>query len=316
MILSTGEALFDMISVDVDGRRLFEPVIGGSPLNVALGLSRLGRDTAYLTSLSTDMFGDRLWEFLGREGIDRRFVVRAARPTTMAFVAIDAAGQPNYAFYADAAADRSLTEADLPTVLPDELACVHFGSVSLVLEPTASTLHGFLKRVGETRVISLDPNIRASLIGDRPAYLARFADVLARADLVKASIEDVEWLYGETDAAAVAERWSLAGPRLAVVTDGGRGATVAVAGRSRFVPAVPVTVIDTVGAGDTFQAALIDRLADRDLLSKAKLATVDLDTLEPVIRFAAAAAALTCSRRGADLPRLAEVRAFMAERGL
>jgi fructokinase len=316
MILSTGEALFDMIAVDVDGRRLFEPVIGGSPLNVAFGLARLGRDVAHLTALSTDMFGDLLWDFLGREGIDRRFVVRTPRPTTMAYVALDAAGQPHYAFYAEGAADRSLEPADLPRALPAEIACVHFASVSLALEPTASTLHGFAAAVAASRVVSVDPNIRPSVIADRALFSARFAELLGRADLIKASVEDVQWLYGESDAGAVARRWSLSGPKIAVVTDGGRGACVAIGGRSLDIPAVPVDVADTVGAGDTFQANLLDRLADLGALTKPGLAEIDLATIEPIVRFAAAAAALTCSRRGADLPRLSEVRAFVAERGL
>jgi fructokinase len=316
MILSTGEALFDMIAVDVGGRRLFEPVIGGSPLNVAFGLARLGRDVAYLTALSTDMFGDLLWDFLGREGIDRRFVVRTPRPTTMAYVALDETGQPHYAFHAEGAADRSLTPADLPATLPAEIACVHFASVSLALEPTASTLHDFSAEIAASRVISVDPNIRPSVIADRGLFTGRFAALLARADLVKASVEDTGWLYGETDAAAVARRWSQSGPKIAVVTDGGRGSSVAIGGMSLDVPALPVDVVDTVGAGDTFQAALLDRLDDIGALTKDGLAGLDLAAIEPIVRFAAAAAAVTCSRRGADLPRPAEVRAFMAERGL
>jgi fructokinase len=316
MILSAGEALFDMIAVDADGHRLFEPVIGGSPLNVALGLARLGRDVAFLTQLSTDMFGDWLWDFMGAEAIDRRWVVRAPRPTTMAYVALDASGQPHYAFYAEAAADRSLTPETLPTGLPDEVACVHFGSVSLALEPTASTLLGFAEEIAPHRVISIDPNIRPSLIADRTLHRRRIDRLIARADVVKASNEDVEWLYGESDVEAVARRWSTAGPRIAVVTDGDRGSVAAIGGVGLRIPAVSVEVVDTVGAGDTFQAALLDRLAESGVLTKAGIGSIDLAGLEPAVRFAAAAAALTCSRRGADLPRLDEVRAFMAERGL
>jgi fructokinase len=311
MILSTGEALVDMIAVDIDGRRLFEPVIGGSPLNVALGLARLGRPAGHLTKLSTDMFGEAIAAFMDREGIDRRFVRRSARPTTMVYVALDPAGVPSYAFHLEGSADRSMSLDDLPGELPAEIDAIHFASISLYLEPTATTLRTLMRREAGRRFLSLDPNIRPSVMTDRAAYLDRFDELLAHADLIKASTEDVAWLHPGESAEAVAARWSRSGPVLAVVTDGEHGVVAAIDGRTLSVPSVAVEVVDTVGAGDTFQAALLDRLADSGRLSRAALRGTNVDDLRPALEFAAAAAALTCTRRGADLPRFDEVTAFI-----
>lgn len=315
MILAAGEALFDMIGTPVGAGQAFLPVYGGSPLNVALGLSRLGRSVAYLTKLSTDYFGEALHDFMVREGIDTRFVVRApGAQTTLAFVAFDGAGHPAYSFYAAGAADRSMTEADLPAALDPAIKAVHFGSISLALEPTATTLFSFLKQVSASRVVALDPNVRASIIADRTLWLERFATMRAHADIVKASAEDVAWIEGDdADAEEVARRWSTEGPAVAFVTDGGRGVAVAVDGESVFVPSFAVEVTDTVGAGDTFQAAVLTRLDEMGLLSKERIRKVTLETMSHIARFGTAAAAITCTRLGADLPRRDEVAAFLDE---
>jgi fructokinase len=317
MILACGEALFDMIAIETDVGRAFRPVFGGSPLNVAFGLSRLGREVAYLTKLSTDFFGRDLLGFIEREGIDPRFVVTTERHRTMlAFVAFDAEGHADYSFYTDNAADRSLEVGELPRDLPAALNCVHFGSISLALEPTASSLMELMRRVAPTRVVALDPNIRASIIPDRARWLERFEAMLPLTDYIKASAEDVDWILGgPQDIEAVARDWSRRGPALAIVTDGGRGVAVGIGGASLFLPAPRIAVVDTVGAGDTFHAAMLARLDEEGLLDKGKLRGLDLASVRPIVDFAMAAAAITVSRRGADLPRRAEVAAFMANNG-
>ncbi len=318
MILPAGEALFDMIKRPDSA--LIEPVIGGSTLNVALGLARLGRPTGYLTKLSTDYFGNQLADFLAREGIAMDHVVRApGMQTTLAFAFLQPGGHADYCFYVEGAADRSLSPADLPEIWPDDVTAAHFGSFSLAIEPIGSTLAALLLALSPSRFISLDPNIRASLIPDRAKWLQRFETLLPASDFVKASIEDVAWISARdvaaVDAAATARDWSQAGPKIAVITDGGRGATVAVGGETRFVPAHVVDVIDTVGAGDTFQAAYLARLDELGLLSKSAIRTIDIDLAEDVARFAVAAAAITCTRRGADLPSRADVDAFLTRKG-
>lgn len=312
MILSTGEALFDMIQMP--GATTIEPVIGGSTLNVALGLARLGRPTGYLTKLSTDFFGDKLADFLTREGIAPDYVVRApGMQTTLAFAFLQPGGHADYSFYSSGSADRSMQPRDLPAALPDDVTAVHFGSTLLALEPAATTFTDYMLALAPTRVFSFDPNVRPSLISDRPLWLKRFDQLVNAADFVKASIEDVEWITGgKADAGETARAWSLRGPRIAVVTDGGAGATVAVDGESRFVPAHTIAVVDTVGAGDTFQAAYLARLDELGLLTKSAIRSVDLATAEAISRFAVAAAAITCTRRGADLPHRADVDAFLS----
>jgi len=313
MILSCGEALFDMIQMP--GGTTIEPVVGGSTLNVALGLARLGQSTGYLTKLSTDHFGSQLADFLKREGIGGDFVVRApGTQTTLAFAFLQPGGHADYSFYSSGASDRSMSPADLPTSLPADIKAVHFGSTLLALEPAATTFTDYMLKLAPDLFFSFDPNVRASLITDRPLWLDRFDKLMRAADFIKASIEDVEWMVGgKADAAETARAWSLAGPKIAVVTDGGVGATVAVNGESVFVPAHKVDVIDTVGAGDTFQAAYLARLSERGFLSKSAIRGIDLASAEDIATFAVAAAAITCTRRGADLPRRADVDAFLSQ---
>ena len=312
MFLTTGEALVDMIAVDVGGRRLFDPVIGGSPLNVALGLARLGRPVAHLTQLSSDTFGDAIADLMDREGIDRRFVRRSPRPSTLVHVDVDRFGVPRYAFHLEGTADRSMELDALPGELPAEIAAIHFGSISLLLEPTATTLRTLMRREAGRRFIALDPNIRPAVTPDPAAVRDRFDELVAHADLIKASSEDIAFLHPGESPEAVAARWSRSGPAMAVVTDGERGAVAAIGGRTIGVAAPAIAVVDTVGAGDTFQAALLDRLADRRLLSRPALAATAIEEMRPALAFAAAAAALTCSRLGADPPRADEVERFSA----
>ncbi|MDR3493674.1 MAG: carbohydrate kinase [Ancalomicrobiaceae bacterium] len=311
MILSTGEALFDMIQKP--GERLIEPVIGGSTLNVALGLARLGRKTGYLTKLSTDFFGQQIADFFAHEGISTDYVVRAAgKQTTLAFAFLQPGGHADYSFYSSGAADRSMVAADLPKRLPDDVKAVHFGSTLLALEPAATTFTDYMLALAPERFFSFDPNVRASLITDRPLWSKRCDELIRAADFVKASVEDVAFINGgPADAAETAKAWSLAGPKVAVVTDGGKGATVAVGGEAVFVPAYHVEVIDTVGAGDTFQAAYLARLDELNRLDKRAIRGIELAEAVEVARFAVGAAAITCTRRGADLPSRGEVDAFL-----
>lgn len=309
MILVCGEALFDMMGVATPDGEAFLPVVGGSPLNVAIGIARLGRRVGFLSKLSTDFFGDRLDAVLGAGGVDRRYLRRAAgMPTTLAFVALGGDGQPVYAFYGAGAADRSMTPDDLPEALPEAVTAVHVGSIALAQEPTASTLEAFVAREAAHRVISLDPNIRPSVIPDRAGHVARFERLLGRADLVKASVEDAAWLAGgAVDPAETARDWSRRGPAMVCVTDGANGLIVAREGDCEAVPAPAVAVADTIGAGDSVQAALLARLDETGRLDKAALRRLGPADCRDLAVFAAAAAAITVTRRGADLPRRAEL---------
>lgn len=307
MILVAGEAVIDLVERrHDDGGQVFESIIGGSPLNVSVGLARLGQPVAFLGSLSTDRLGQRIADALTREGVDLRVTRRSHRPSSLVLAALDDQGVPDYTFFLAGAADFAMTDADLPAA-DARFTTVHFGSVAAFLDPTGITLANFVAMRRTESVISFDPNMRPTVITDREAASARFNQQLPFVDILKASAEDVGWLYGKADITAIAAAWSQLGPKIAIVTAGPDGAFAAIAGEVIHVPSPAVTVVDTIGAGDTFQAALLDGLASRGFLSRTAIGALDLDGLRPIIERAATAAAITCSRRGADLPRRAEL---------
>lgn len=306
MILTCGDALFDVFanpSFSSSGIAL-DARVGGSPLNVAVALSRLGQSTGFLAKVSTDPFGRRLIAYLEAESIDTGLIVRTIAPTTLAIVALDDKGVPTYSFYTSGTADRSLEPSELPARLPDAVRVIHIGSYTTALEPTAASLEALVKRERARRFISYDPNIRPSIVPEREVWRARVAALTAQAHLVKASVEDIQFLYPGADVDGVLADWLAKGVGLAVATMGEVGAlAVTRHGVAARVRAPAVQVIDTVGAGDTFQAALLTWLAEHGRLSSDGLATLTAGELEGLLTFAARAAGITCSRRGADMPR-------------
>jgi fructokinase len=310
MILSCGDALFDVFanpsspasSISLDAR------VGGSPLNVAVALSRLGQSTAFLAKVSTDPFGRRLLAYLESEKVDTDLIVRTGAPTTLAIVALDDKGVPTYSFYTSGTADRSLEATELPARLPDAVRVVHIGSYTTALEPTASSLEALVTRERGRRFISYDPNIRASIVPDPEVWRRRVAALTAQAHLVKASVEDIQFLYPGASVDAVLADWLARGAGIAIATMGEVGAmAVTRQGIAARVSARTVKVVDTVGAGDTFQAALLTWLAEHGRLSPDDLASLSADDLNGLLTFAARAASITCARRGADIPRRSEL---------
>ena len=311
MILVCGEALIDLFLGPAAGAALpVTAAAGGSPFNLAVGLARLGAPAGYLGGLSRDAFGDFLMARLAAEGVDTALTRRSPRPTPLAIVSADAAGQPAYSFHAEGCADRDLTPAELPPSLGPEVEAIAMGSFALAVEPVGSALLALAEREAGQRVISLDPNLRPSMVGDLARWRERFGRFLRCAAIVKLSLEDLDAAYGAgTDAEAWARQRLAEGAALVVLTRGERGAIGWSAAARVEMPARPVAVVDTVGAGDTFHAALLARLRQRGLLRREALAGLDAGPLGDVLRYAGIAAALTCTRRGADLPRAAEVEA-------
>ena len=309
MFLACGDALFDMFArgngepgaITLDGR------IGGSPLNVAMGLARLGGKTAYFTKISTDLFGERMMAHLASEGIDTQLCLRSSQNSTLAMVALNEAGVPAYAFYVNGTADRSIEAHELPA-LPDQVQCIHIGSYTTATEPTASSLVAMVKREAAKRFVSYDPNVRLAIEPNAQVWRDRMASLVGTAHLLKASDEDLELLYPGVSHETLAKDWIAKGVRLAVVTRGGEGAIAwNASGAVGQVSGRKVDLIDTVGAGDTFQAALLTGLARNGKLSPDAAANLNKAQLTNLLDFAAAAAAITCSRRGADLPRAGEI---------
>lgn len=307
MFVVCGEALMDVYMGESTptGMRL-DARIGGSPLNVAQGLARLARPAAFLSTLSTDAMGERLLASLVAEGVDTSLVLRSDAPSTLSVVSIDATGVPRYDIHGHGAADRQLTPDMLPA-LPANTRVLQFGSYALVVEPVGSTLRALAAGARARCLIAYDPNVRLNVEPDIARWREAVEDMVSLAHLVKVSEEDLALLYPGETPEQVAPRWLMRGAALVVVTRGGAGSSAWTAKAHTDAPSKPVKVIDTVGAGDTFQAALLTWLDDHDALTPAALTALDHRQLEALLRFAAQAAAITCSRRGADMPRRSEL---------
>lgn len=307
MFLICGEALYDVFPLAETAAGLtLDARMGGSPFNVAIGLARLGRPAGLFAGLSEDPFGRRLEQALAAEGVDTAFLARKPNPTTLAVVGLTAAGVPHYTFYGHGAADRSVTAEDLPA-LPAAVTGLHFGSFSLVAGETAETLLRLAERQAEARLVSLDPNVRLGVEPDVGLWRRRIEAYAGLADLVKVSEEDLDILYPGAAAGETIARWHGLGVRLVVVTRGPGGALASLRGEVIDVPGRRVDTVDTVGAGDSFQAALLAGLEELGKATKAGLAGLEATACRRLVAFAVAAAAVTCSRRGADLPRRAEL---------
>ena len=303
MILSCGEALFDLFpSTATDAGFVFDARVGGSPFNVAVGLSRLGCEAALFTGLSTDPLGRRLELTLREEGVDTAYIVSKQNPTTLALVGLDAGGIPHYSFYGHDAADCSIGETDLPD-LHQSVTAIHFGSYSLVVEPTGASLLEFARRHRGRKLISLDPNLRLTVEPDVGRWRRRVEAFSAITDLIKVSDEELELLFPGDGIHSAVARWSARGVQLVVVTRGGEGALVSLRGEVFEAPGRTVGVVDTVGAGDSFQAGLLSGLDALGKATKQGLAQLSLEECRRVVALATEAAAVTCTRRGADLPR-------------
>ena len=317
MILVCGEALLDVFDAGETRTGLtLDANVGGSPFNVAVGLARLAQPVGFFSAISTGFAGERLMRALRAEGVDTAPVARLDAPTTLSLIGVDARGVPSYAFYGTGCADRLLAPADLARV-PAQLDAINVGSYATVVEPIASTLRALVEQQHGRALIAYDPNIRLNVEPELQRWREQLAWMLPRTDLLKISDEDLGLLQPGVAPEAFAAQALAHGARAVVVTRGAKGATGWTAGGARAdVPPVAVTVIDTVGAGDTFQAALLTWLAEHGALNAAALAALDASALASALGFAARAAAITCSRRGADLPRRAELGACRAARAV
>lgn len=301
-VVVAGDALVDLTpTTSVTGSPAYEPHPGGSCLNVAVGLGRLEVPVALLARVSTDAFGTLLREHLLGSGVRLDLLVDTDDLTTLAAVHLRE-GQATYSFYANGTADRGLLPEHLRS-LPGG-AALHLGSIALVLEPTASTLEGLLRGEAGRRVVSLDPNVRPGLIADREAYVRRFEEWIPMVDLLKVSDEDLAWLHPDRTEDQVVASWLAAGVSLVVMTYGADGSRAITEGADVRIPGHRVEVVDTVGAGDAFMSGTLAHLHQRGLLDRDALRALDEDALTALLRAASLVAARTCTRPGADPPRL------------
>jgi fructokinase len=297
MILSCGEALIDMLPrTTTQGEAAFAPYAGGAVMNTAIALGRLGSASSFLTGLSTDLMGDVLRDTLKASNVNLDHAVQSDRPTTLAFVKLTN-GHASYFFYDENTAGRMMTPADMPA-LPDTIRAYFTGGIWLAVEPCGTALEALMTREAAMRVTMIDPNVRPGFVRDRAGYTARIDRMIGLADIVKLSDEDAEWLYGKTDPQMLLAK----GAKVVLITEGSKGATAFTARGQMRVAAPKITVADTVGAGDTFNAGFLASLDRGGLLTKTAIATLSDDALRDALALGTTAAAITCSRPGADPP--------------
>lgn len=308
-IVVAGESLVDLIARGDELRA----VPGGGPYNVARTVARLGRRCAYLGPLSTDAFGLRLREALRSDGVEDRWAPSTSCPTTLAVAQIAGDGSAAYGFYVEGTSAADLSEAQALDVLeaaPD-LLCV--GTLGLVLEPAAGSLEALVRSAGPAVLVAVDPNCRPAAVRDEPSYRDRLRRVLGRADIVKVSTEDLDYLVPRVDHVAAADLLLSYGPAVVLVTAGADDVQIVAPGFHRRAPVpVPATpVVDTVGAGDSFLGAV---LSHWDAHGRGRAELSDAELVLDAVEFGIGVSAMTCARVGADPPRLHEMAAVLRAR--
>ncbi len=300
MIVVGGEALIDLVTADGDQLGAHA---GGGPFTTSRTLARLERPVAYLGRLSTDRFGERLAGLLAADGVRLDLAVRTEDPTTLALAELDADGGATYRFYFEGTSAPGLTESDAAAV-GDATEILHVGTLGLVFEPMADTLEALAARLAGRALVMVDPNFRPSVVADAAGYRARIRRVLASADVLKVSAEDLAWFSPGVPAEDAAVALLAQGPRVVLLTRGGDGATVLTSDGETDVPAPRVQVVDTIGAGDAFSGGWLAWWSERGL---GREDLHDPELLAGATRFAVRVAAETCARAGASPPTRAEL---------
>lgn len=298
-----GEALIDIV---VDAQGTTTEFVGGSPANVAVGLARLDHPCWLASHWGTDARGERIAALLVAEGVRTTQGSASATRTSTATADLDTEGVASYEF--------DITWELAPDSVPDQVGVhVHTGSIAATLQPGADTIAEFLSRARADRTISYDPNARPTLMGHPDVVRPHIEALIALSDVVKASVEDVDWLYPGLSRQQVLALWARLGPSLCLLTAGADGVVGLVNGQEFSHPAQAVQVADTIGAGDSFTSGLLSGLADAGLLGgpdeREQLRAADVEQIMPAVARALACAAITVSRNGANPPRRAELSA-------
>jgi fructokinase len=319
-----GENIVDLVPEDVGSDPAYRATAGGSPANVAVTLAQLGSRAALAGRVSRDVFGGRVRKRLADAGVENRYLVDAAEPSSLAVVTFDAERRASYDFWLNGTADWGWREGELPNPLDDDVVALHVGSLAAYLSPGAEAIEKMVAREGlRGRVtLSFDPNIRPTIVaaadGSLDAARARTERLVRLVDVVKVSDEDLGWLYPDSPAEDAAAEWAEVGPALVVVTRGPEGALAIGRAATVNVPAPKVTVADTIGAGDSFAGALLHALRIRGLLGPGgadRIAGLEANVLTEVIRTATTTAALTCTHSGAIPPTAEELEAALNAQG-
>jgi len=330
MIVCCGEALIDMVRIKTStSEEVFLPLPGGSPYNTAIAIGRLNVPVTFLGRFSSDFFGEILIKRLRANRVGDELIKRAVQNTSLAFVKLEKGKEPRYVFYTEGTANCSLSMEDLPPALPPETRCILFGSIAMTVEPIASSIEALILREGARKsadqmdgapVLSFDPNIRSFLITDHNAYLRRFEKWIAASTIAKISSSDFKFLYPGLQPEQALQKVIAMGPRLAICTLATKGALALLRRNDGSVtrvsvPGISLPVVDTIGAGDAFHGALLAWLEMKGKMSRSALVNLSEADLYNALLFANKAAAIVCSRRGAEPPTRKEIQSLNVPEG-
>jgi fructokinase len=313
MILCVGEAVIDLFQTPVKGLgEAFLPLPGGCAYNASIAIGRLGIPVAFLGRLSNSFFGEIQLKRLKENNVKDDLIIHCEQNTILAFIKTEEGKEPQYAFYEDGTCDRFLSTEELPA-LPPDTTCIVFGSISMTMEPIASTIETLILKEASRKVIAFDPNIRPFMIKDRDAYIKRFEKLAGASTIVKISLEDFEFIQPNPDLDEALEKLTAMGSKLAILTLGPDGAIAMLHSDNGNVIKTSVNginvpnLVDTVGAGDTFIGAFLVWLENKNKMSHNAIDNLTKTELNEALAFANKAAAFVCTRHGAEPPTFDEV---------
>ena len=302
-----------MLHTPVNGKEVFLPLPGGCAYNTSIAISRLGVPVSFLGRVSTNFFGEIQVKRLRENNVNDNLIIRRGENPVLAFIKVEEGREPQYAFYEEGTVDRLLSPEELPQQLPAKTTCIVFGSISMAMEPIASTIESFILKEAKKKVIAFDPNIRPFMIKDRNAYLQRFERWAGASAIVKISLEDFEYFVPKPDPQEALAKIIDMGARLVIITLGPGGCTAMLRRDDGSLtkvsaPGVPVSsLVDTVGAGDTFHGAFLAWLELGGKMSHNAIANLSESDLYDALVFANKAASIVCTRHGAEPPTRQEV---------
>lgn len=308
MVVFAGESLIDMVS---DGRGSYTPHVGGSVLNSSIALGRLTGKSYYMGGVSYDQYGAMIKDYLDDSNVKQKFLVKVDRPTTLAYVDLDEKGVAKYRFEDDVSAGRLIDQQSLQPFVDSvkQANAVLFGGISLQSEPCGTAWHWLVDQIHQDTVIFYDPNIRPKFIDSKSAYIERFHDIVSKSNIVKISEEDADYLFGAQSFGKQMQDWFDSGVDMVLHTLGEKGVRATLSnGKMIEVTVDPVEVVDTIAAGDSFNAGLLYFLDQAKLLNSESLDTISASQLKDALCFANKVARYTVSQKGANPPRLYQVK--------
>ena len=308
MIICCGESLIDMISVaNAENESVYAGLTGGAIFNTSIALGRLDVPVGLISGVSTDLFGEKIKKDLTESNVNIKLLIRNEKPTTLAFVDVKN-GQANYTFYDENSAGNSIHYSDFPNI-PKIANTLCFGGISLCTEPAASAYEKLFIQEIKNKVLFLDPNIRSTFISDEISYRKRLNKMISSSDILKVSDEDLDWIVASGSSInEKIEKLHNLGAKLIIVTKGAEGVAAYVKNKKVInLPAQKVNVIDTVGAGDTFNAGFLAKLSNLKLLSKSNVKNLSSKHISMALEYGIKAASITVSRKGANPPLLSEI---------